>query len=426
MALYFSYFYNMEKKSTKIAIIGAGVSGLIAAITLEKEGFAPTIYEATESIGGRVKTDFIDGYQLDHGFQVLLDAYPMAQKYLDYKDLELQKFLPGAQIYQNDKTSILGDPLRELGLLFSTLTSNVGTFGDKLKVFSLNRELKRKTLEEIFEETETSTLEFLRDYGFSEGIINRFFKPFFSGIFLEPRLSTSSRMFQFVYKMFASGLAVLPKGGIGAIPNQLRKQLKETKFVFNTSVEKCMDDTITFSNDTTVFADYTIIATEASALIPNLRKQQLDWHTSDTLYFTSKVRDINKPLIGLIADEDALINNIFYHTSLETSQKGESELLSVTVVKNHDLSEYQLVQRVKEDLKKFCGITTERYLKHYAIKKALPKLNDIRYTLMPSETRLTENVFLAGDYLLNGSLNAAMISGEMAAKGVMEVLEKRN
>lgn len=415
----------MEKKSINIAIIGAGVSGLIAAITLEKGGYAPTIYEATDSIGGRVKTDIVDGYQLDHGFQVLLDAYPMAQKYLNYDFLQLQKFLPGALVYDKGKSSVIGDPLRELDLLFPTLTSNVGTIGDKLKVFKLNRLLKSKTIKEIFEEPETTTLQFLNEFGFTNSIITRFFKPFFSGIFLEPNLSTSSRMFQFVYKMFASGSAVLPKGGIGAIPDQLKQQLRKTKFEFNTSVEKCMDDKITFSNGKSTYADYTIIATDASPLIPNLREQQLGWHSCDTLYFTTDAREIDKPLIGLISDQEALINNIFYHTSLEMDKKGVGQLLSVTVVKKHDLTEYQLVQRVKEDLKKFCGITTDRYLKNYNIKNALPRLNDLRYELMPSETRLTENVFLAGDYLLNASLNAAMMSGEMAAKGVLEVLEKR-
>ncbi|TLF40798.1 NAD(P)/FAD-dependent oxidoreductase [Maribacter aurantiacus] len=416
----------MEKKSTKIAIIGAGVSGLIAAITLEKEGYSPTIYESTERIGGRVKTDIVDGYQLDHGFQVLLDAYPMAQKYLDYEALELQKFLPGAQVFHKGKSAIIGDPLRNLSLLFPTLTSGIGTFGDKFKVLKLNAMLKEKSLEGIFEEPETSTLEYLKSLHFSEEIIDQFFRPFFSGIFLEPNLATSSRMFQFVYKMFGAGLAILPKAGIGAIPNQLQQNLKATQFIFNCPVESCTDEKITLSDGKAAFFDYKIIATDASPLVPNLRKQHLDWHTSDTLYFTSKERTIDKPLIGLIADEEALINNIFYHTSLEMAQKGASELLSVTVVKNHDLSEYQLVQKVKEDLKKFCGITTDQYLKHYPIKRALPQLKDIRYTLMPSETRLTENVFLAGDYLLNGSLNAAMLSGEMAAKGVLEVLEKRN
>ncbi|MGB3143290.1 MAG: NAD(P)/FAD-dependent oxidoreductase [Maribacter sp.] len=415
----------MEKKSTKIAVIGAGVSGLIAALTLEKEGYSPTIYEATDRVGGRVKTDIVEGYQLDHGFQVLLDAYPMAQKYLDYEQLELQKFLPGAQVFRNGQSSIIGDPLRSLSLLIPTLSSSIGTFGDKLKVLKLNMALKKKTLEEIFEEPETSTLDYLESFGFSEEMISQFFKPFFSGIFLEPELATSSRMFQFVYKMFGSGLAVLPKAGIGAIPEQLHHKLQHSKIVFNSAVESCTDEKITFSNGKIVFADYNIIATDASPLVPNLRKQQLDWHTSDTLYFTTKTRKIDKELIGLVSDQRALINNIFYHTVLETTQKGVEELLSVTVVKNHDLTEYQLIQKVKEDLDTFCGITTERYLKHYPIKMALPKLTDIRYSLMPTETRLTENTFLAGDYLLNGSLNAAMLSGEIAAKGVLEAIEKR-
>src|SRR6056297_1082710 len=286
----------MEKKSTKIAIIGAGVSGLIAAITLEKLGFVPTIYESTDSVGGRVKTDIVDGYQLDHGFQVLLDAYPMAQKYLQYEQLELQKFLPGAQVFHKGMSSVIGDPLRNLSLLIPTVTSNIGTFGDKLKVLKLNKVLKKKSLEEIFEEPETSTLDFLKSFGLSEEIITKFFKPFFSGIFLEPNLATSSRMFQFVYKMFGSGLAVLPKAGIGAIPNQLQQTLKETKFIFNSQVASCTDEKITFSNGKTAFFDYKIIATDASPLVPNLRKQQLNWHTSDTLYFTTIVRKIDKPL----------------------------------------------------------------------------------------------------------------------------------
>ena len=415
----------MEKKSTKIAVIGAGVSGLIAALTLEKEGYSPTIYEATDRVGGRVKTDIVEGYQLDHGFQVLLDAYPMAQKYLDYGQLELQKFLPGAQVFRNGQSSIIGDPLRSLSLLIPTLSSSIGTFGDKLKVLKLNMALKKKSLEEIFEETETSTLDYLKSFGFSEAMISQFFKPFFSGIFLEPELATSSRMFQFIYKMFGSGLAVLPKAGIGAIPEQLHHKLQHSKIVFNSAVESCTDEKITFSNGKIVFTDYTIIATDASPLVPNLRKQQLDWHASDTLYFTTKTRKIDKELIGLVSDQRALINNIFYHTTLETTQKGDEELLSVTVVKKHNLTEYQLIQKVKEDLEMFCGITTERYLKHYPIKMALPKLTDIRYSLMPTETRLTETTFLAGDYLLNGSLNAAMLSGEMAAKGVLEAIEKR-
>lgn len=415
---------RMEKKTTEIAIIGAGISGLIAALRLEKDGYSPTIYEKSDRAGGRVKTDIVDGYQLDHGFQVLLDAYPKAQEYLDYNALELQEFLPGAQIFKQGKSSILGDPLRSLQLLFPTLFSTIGSFSDKLKIFKLNTTVKKKTLEEIFNEEETTTLTFLKFSGFSEQIIEQFFRPFFSGIFLEPNLETSSRMFQFVYKMFGTGNAVVPKAGMEAIPKQLINKLQRTKFEFNTEVDTITNTEIIFVDGRKITLDYTIIATDASPLVPNLRKQQLDWYSSDTLYFTCKIRKMEKPLIGLISDKEALINNIFYHTSIDTERRGSEEILSVTVVKEHELSEYELIQKVKEDLKTFCGITTERYLKHYPIKMALPKLNNLRYSLMPSETRLTERIFLAGDYLLNGSLNAAMISGEMAAIGVIHTIEK--
>ena len=123
----------MAQKDLKIYIIGAGVSGLIAAKVLENNGYAPVVLEATDRAGGRVKTDLIDGFQLDHGFQVLLSSYPAAQKYLDFKALELQELRSGAVIFKNGKQQVIGDPLRDISVLFSTLFSGVGNLLDKIK-----------------------------------------------------------------------------------------------------------------------------------------------------------------------------------------------------------------------------------------------------------------------------------------------------
>ena len=266
-------------------------------------------------------------------------------------------------------------------------------------------------------------MHYLQDFGFSEAIINDFFKPFFSGIFLEPNLETSSRMFEFVYKMFGDGLAVLPKGGIQEIPRQLKSKLKNTTFLFDSPVKEVKDNEIILQNDNVIESNMTIIATEASHLIANLKNQETEWKSCDTFYFETNTKVINKPLIGLIADENALINNIFYHTSVATASKGAKELLSVTVVKAHNLSKLDLILRVTEDLKSFCKIDAVNLLKHYHIKKALPKLNNLQYEISSTETKLKPTVFLAGDQLLNGSLNAAMISGERAAIGVIQTLE---
>ena len=413
----------MEKSAYKIHIIGAGISGLIAAQVLEKNGYHPIIIEASNTVGGRVKTDIVAGYNLDHGFQVLLTSYPAAQKYLDFNALQIQKFLPGATIFKNGKTQTIGDPLRSISLLLPTLFSSVGTFSDKIKILKLNTFLKKKSIEAIFKTDEKSTLKYLQDFGFSNGIIQDFFKPFFSGIFLESDLETSSRMFEFIYKMFGNGLAVIPKEGIKALPNQLKNKLTTTRFKFNSAVKEVKNTAIFLEDGTEIKSHFTIIATAASNLVANLKNQETTWKSCDTLYFETPERVIKKPLIGLISNENSLINNIFYHNSVATSNKGKQELLSVTVVKKHNFSEEKLIKKVTEELHSFCAIANVKFIKRYQIKKALPKLENLQYEISSTETKLTSSICLAGDQQLNGSLNAAIISGERAAMGVIGTLQ---
>jgi len=338
----------MKNKLSKIHIIGAGISGLIAAQVLENYGYKPTIIEGSNSVGGRVKSDLVEGYLLDRGFQVLLTSYPAAKKYIDFDALEIQRLLPGATIFKNGKSQTIGDPLRSFSLLFPTLFSSIGTFSDKLKILKLNVLLKKKEIDTIFKEDEKTTLQYLIDVGFSEEMIQTFFKPFFSGIFLEPNLDTSSRMFEFVYKMFGEGLAVVPKAGIQAISNQLKDNLKNTKILLNSEVESVKNKGIILKDGSEIESDFTIIATEASQLVANLNNQETHWKTCDTLYFETSERIISRPLIGLISEENSLINNLFYHTSIQTTTKGKGELLSVTIVKNHSLSEKQLIEKITE------------------------------------------------------------------------------
>ena len=212
----------------------------------------------------------------------------------------------------------------------------------------------------------------------------------------------------------------LPKGGIEKIPQQLVSQLKSTEILFDKKVEKVEGQKAHLKDGNMFEFDYIVIATEPSQFISNMKNQETSWKSCQTLYFTSSERFISKPLIGLVADETSLVNNIFYHNSLATDQKGDQELLSVTVVKDNNLSDKDLIKRVQEDLKKYCGISNTNFLKLYHIPKALPDLQNLQYSIAPSETMLTHSILLAGDTQLNGSLNAAMLAGEAAATGVLE------
>ena len=412
----------MAQKDLKIYIIGAGVSGLIAAKVLENSGYAPVVLEATDRAGGRVKTDLIDGFQLDHGFQVLLSSYPAAQKYLDFKALELQELRSGAVIFKNGKQQVIGDPLRDISVLFSTLFSGVGNLLDKIKILQLSLRLQKKSIDAIFSSQEISTKEYLQEFGFSSQMIAQFFSPFFTGIFLENKLTTSSRMFEFVFKMFGEGLAVIPKGGMEEISKQLVAKLSNTTFQFNTKVRSVSDEEIILNTGEKLASTATIIATDASKLVNNAPSKNLTWKSCQTLYFTANKRVIEKPMIGLVSKEDSLINNIFYHTSVQTITSFTQELLSVTVVKQHQLSEKELVTKILMQLKEECQIDDLTFLAIYHIKNALPDLKDIKYEVLPSETQLSSGIFLAGDLQLNGSLNAAMISGEKAALRVIDCL----
>lgn len=400
-----------------IIIIGAGVSGLVAALQLENLGYSCAIYESDSKVGGRVQSESFDGHILDKGFQVLLSAYPLAKKYLDYSQLDIIKFDVGSYIFKNNRRECIGDPLRDKSLLFSTIFSDIGTLRDKYLIFKLNKSLKKTSIEQIFESKEVSTLTFLKNFGFSITIINDFFKPFFSGIFLETELQTSSIMFQFIFKMFGEGEAVIPKNGIQEVSNQLYQKLKKSKIFFNQKATQITNQEVQFVDGTVKSFNFCIVATEASNLIPNLSNQPVAWKSTSTLYFeVDEDQVFNRNMIGLLSNkEEALINSISFPYTKQTNK-----LLSVSVIKNHELTEFELISQVKKELEAYFNITIIKYLKTFTITKALPDLKNVIYEVSPSETQLTESIFLAGDTTLNGSLNAAMLSGELAAKAIHE------
>jgi protoporphyrinogen oxidase len=406
----------------KVYIIGAGISGLIAAIELEKSGFHPVILERSSEIGGRMKTDVFNGFLLDHGFQVLNTAYPEAKQYLDFGQLQLKSFDPGAVIFEGKDSYIITDPLRNPLKIVGMAFSKVGTFLDKVKMFTLTQELKKKSNEAIFAEKSISTLQYLKNYGFSDSVIHNFFKPFFRGIFLEKNLDTSSRMFEFIFKMFAQGNAAIPAKGMGQIPEMLRKQLKKTKILLNTPISFLEGKKIHLLNGEILAADRIIVATQPDRIIHQLHGQFLAAQKVINLYFQLQKSFMARPMIGLLAGDGYLINNIVFMDDVSPEYAPpDKALLSVTVLET-TLSEKELIKGVQAELEIISGIKAEyfKFLKSYFIDYALPTLDDPKYSMPSTECKIYDDVFLAGDYLLNGSINAAMTSGRIAALALVQ------
>ena len=404
----------MEQHNT-VYIIGAGISGLIAAYELEQAGFHPVVIEKSDAVGGRVRTVEVNGYRLDIGFQVMLSAYPLVQTYLNTSDLKLRRLESGAQIFVNGKSFVIGDPLRNFKLLLPTIFAGIGSISDKLKVLKLNADLKKKSIDTIFNSPETTTLEYLKSLGFSDTIITRFFQPFFSGIFLEDQLHTSSRMFEFVYKMFGEGYATIPAEGIGAISEQLKSKLVRTTFKFNQEVVAVSDREITLRSGEHIAHEGVIITANASELIANMPDEHTPWKSCMCLYFEVDHTTIPEETIALVADKDKLSNNMYVYTDGQGRQ-----ILSVTTLKHLGRSEEEITATIKSEVHQYCKPGKLHHIANFNIKQALPDLRNLKHTSEPSASQLTENIFLAGDVMFNGSLNAAMESGRLAAAGLLE------
>jgi len=404
----------MEQHNT-VYVIGAGISGLIAAYELEQAGFDPIVIEKSDAVGGRVRTVEVNGYRLDIGFQVMLSAYPLVQTYLNTSELKLRRLESGAQIFVNGKSFVIGDPLRNFKLLLPTIFAGIGSISDKLKVLKLNAVLKKKSIDTIFNSPETTTLEYLKSLGFSDTIITRFFQPFFSGIFLEDQLHTSSRMFEFVYKMFGEGYATIPAEGIGAISEQLKSKLVRTTFKLNQEVVAVSDREIKLRSGEHIAHEGVIITANASELIANMPDEHTPWKSCMCLYFEVDHTTIPEETIALVADKDRLSNNMYVYTDDQGRQ-----ILSVTTLKHLGRSEEEITATIKSEVHQYCKSGKLHHIANFNIKQALPDLRNLKHTSEPSASQLTENIFLAGDVLFNGSLNAAMESGRLAATGLLE------
>ena len=409
-----------------VIIIGAGLAGLSCARILQKHRINYLLLDGAEKVGGRIRTDVVDGFQLDRGFQVLQTAYPDAKQILSYPDLKLKSFFPGAMIRYHDKFHRLADPFRDIYTAAKGLFSPVGSLKDKLLVGIMRTQLTLGTLEKLLQKPEVTTLQRLKTFGFSDVIIDRFFKPLYSGIFLENELSTSSRAFDFNFRMMALGDICLPAEGMEAIPRQLLTMLDSARIRLNSKVASLSENKVILASGETLTAPNIVLAVDQPQAC-KLLEVTVDpkMKTVITLYFTASTPPTSSPILFLNAESSGPVMNMCVPTNVCKSYAPEGKvLISCSVLKHEFASEEMLVQKVLEQMKQWFGnqVDAWKHLRTYKINNALPAQEPPLQDVSSKPMQIGRGLYQCGDYGGIASIQTALQSGRVVGEALAQAI----
>lgn len=412
-------------QNKQIVIVGGGLSGLCCARTLQRAGVEAHVYEASDGVGGRVRTDAHEGFLLDRGFQVLFTAYPAIREEMDIGALRLQTFTPGAIVCRASEKHVLVDPRRAPAHLLAAAMSPLLSISDKLRAFQLAVAISRRTLPEIFTMEDRTLGTYLRECGFSGAFLDQIVRPFFGGIFLERHLETSVRMFAFVFKMLSEGDTAVPEAGMGALGQQIADSLAPETLHLNCPVEALLwqGERVTgirLQDGTEITAERVVLATQADVAARLMgRELPVQWRTSTTAYFA-----LPEPLYAgkllLLFPEAQYINHAVMMSTVAPSYAPPGQhLLSVTLLGQTELPDEEIVRRITADLLlSFPDAQTDtwRLLRIYRIPWAQFAQPAGIWEQLPGADTGIPGLILAGEITQSSSLHGALTAGRIAAQ----------
>ncbi len=405
---------------TDVVIVGAGLAGLTCARVLAAGGAAVQVLEAGDGVGGRVRSDRVDGFVLDRGFQVFLTHYPEARRLLDLDALDLCAFEPGARVWTGEGFSVIGDPFRDPSRLFETLRADVGSLFDKLRILKLRQRSLSGPETTPFERAERSTVAELKALGFSSRVIERFFRPFLGGVFLDGRLETSNRMLYFTWRHFAGGDVAVPAGGMGRIPAQLAAGLPAGTVRLGARVAQVHHDRVVLDDGEQVFG-LPVVATDGGSAAKLLGVEARRGQDTTCVWYAADDAPLASRHLMLDGTGRGPVNHMALMSEVAPAYAPAGQaLLSVNVLGTPDADDEALDGAIRAQLTEWLGgaVAGWRRLAVQRIRDALPAQPP--GVLDPPERPLTMGgIHVCGDHRHNGSINGAMASGRRIAEALL-------
>ena len=402
--------------SVDAVVIGAGLAGLAAARQIKSHGKSVIVLEAQDGVGGRVRTDKVDGFLLDRGFQVLLTAYPELKTQVDMSALDLKMFSSGAVVMRNGKASVVTDPFREPRRAVATVFAPIGSLTDKMRIAALRWRVMRSSEAKILSKPDISTVVALRTFGFSSKIIDRFFRSLFGGIQLDPDLRTSRRMFEIIFKYLSEGQSALPNSGMSALPEQMAKHLGSENIFLDTRVTGISPGIVSTTNSQ-IKAKAIVVATDQPASAELLKTDKIASRVAGCVYFSADSPPTHEKFVVLDGTGKGPVLNAAVLSNIAPSYAPPGQHLIVAALPGVIDGDLETMSR--DQLRTWWGpqVDAWRHIKTYRIAHAgpeqLPPFNP------EQQVSLGDGIFVCGDHRDTGSIQGALYSGRRCGDAVL-------
>ncbi|MEU8651507.1 NAD(P)/FAD-dependent oxidoreductase [Streptomyces sp. NPDC048737] len=412
---------SAARDATDVLVVGAGLAGLACAADLLAAGVAVRVVEAGDEVGGRMRSDRVEDFVVDRGFQVFNTSYPQVRRRLVLKDLRLRPFTPGVLIHSPSGRLRFSDPTRRPRTLPDLLPGRLAGPRDLAALGLLSARDMLAPPRRLKRLADTTTRTALADAGISDAFVERFFRPFLSGVFLEDDLETSARVFHLVWRSMLRGTLCLPTEGIGAVPRALAAALPRGTVHLETPVERLTDDGALTADGREVAARAVVVATGPGPVNDLLPEVGLpDYRVVTTYYHVAPRSPLGEPT--LLVDTRRRFLDTCVLSEVVPAYAPPGHALVATSVLGRDREGGE--RAVRAALGEAYGTGTDGWdlLTVRTIEDALPAMPPPRP--LTRTTRVTPGRYVCGDHRATGSVQGALASGARAAREVLRDLRR--